>query len=80
MPKQLKGRSFWDFPTSILLQNSNKIEGGTLWWIFFKSRTVPKTNLKRSFWSRPVLYVTWETFLVQFLGPRGTMWRLRKIL
>ena len=32
------------------------------------------------FWSRPVLYVTWETFLVQFLGPTGTFWRLFKIL
>ena len=54
-----------------------KIEGGTLsWGIFFeKSRTVPK-NLKGegTFWSRPVLYVTRETFLVQFLGPTCTFW------
>ena len=27
-------------------------------------------------WSRPVLYVTRETFLVQFLGPTGTFWGL----
>ena len=30
--------------------------------------------------SRPVLYVTQETFLVQFLGPTGTIWRLLEIL
>ena len=28
--KKLKGGTFWDFPTSILWQNSKKIEGGTL--------------------------------------------------
>ena len=35
----------WDFPTSILSQNSKNIEGGTLWGKFFseKSLTVPKT-------------------------------------
>ena len=27
-PKKLKGRTLWDFSTSILLQNSKKIEGG----------------------------------------------------
>ena len=42
-----------------------------------KSRTVPK---KWTLSSRPVLYVTRETFLVQFLGPTGTFWRLLKIL
>ena len=31
-------------------------------------------------WPRPVLYVTRETFLVQLLGPMGTIWRLLKIL
>ena len=35
---------------------------------------------RRTLWSRPVLYVTRETFLVQFLGPTGTIWRLLKIL
>ena len=30
--------------------------------------------------SRPVLYVTRETFLVQFLEPTGTIWRLLKTL
>ena len=31
MPKTLKGRTLWDFTTSILLQSSQKIEGKTLW-------------------------------------------------
>ena len=44
-----------------------------------KSRTVPKKNLEGTLWSRPVLYVTRETFLVQFLGPTGTIWRLLKL-
>ena len=35
-----------------------------------------RKNLKGTFWSRPVLYVTRETFLVQFLGPTGTFWGL----
>ena len=28
MPKQLKGRTLWDFSTSILSQNSKKLKGG----------------------------------------------------
>ena len=31
VPKKLKGGNLWDFPTSILSQNSKKIGGGTLW-------------------------------------------------
>ena len=42
--KKLKRGTLWDFPTSILLQNSKKIEGGTLWAKNFpeKSLAVPK--------------------------------------
>ena len=29
--KKLKGGTLWDFPTSILSQNSKKFEGETLW-------------------------------------------------
>ena len=57
-----------------------KIEGGPFVGkkgFLKKSRTVPK---KWTLWSRPVLYVMRETFLVQFLGPIGTFWRLLKIL
>ena len=38
--KKLKGGTLWDFPTSILSQNSKKIEGGTLWGKFFFRKKV----------------------------------------
>ena len=44
-----------------------------------KSRNAEKTE-RGALWSSPVLYVTQETFLAQFLGPTGTIWRLLKIL
>ena len=45
--------------------------------IFLKKiLTVPKKSKGGTFWSRPVLYVTRETFLVQFLWPTGTFWGL----
>ena len=77
MPKKLKGRTLCDF--SSIVAKLQKIEGGPFVGkkVFEKSRTVPK---KWTLWSRPVLYVTRETFLVQFLGPTGTFWRLLKIL
>ena len=37
MPKKLKGRTLWDFSTSILSQNSKEIEGDPL----VKCRTMP---------------------------------------
>ena len=79
MPKKTERRTIWDFSTSILLQNSKKLKGAFRGGksFFEKSRLVPK---KWTLWSRPVLYVTRETFLVQFLGPTGTFWRLLKIL
>ena len=41
--RKLKGGTLWDFPTSILTQNSKEIEGGTRWGFFFpKSLAVPK--------------------------------------
>ena len=81
-PKKLKGRTLWDFSTSILLQNSKKIEGEPFGKINFskKSLAVPKKMKGGTLWSRSVLYVTLETLLVQFLGPTGTFWRLLKIL
>ena len=58
--KKLKGGTLWDFPTSILTQNSKKIEGGPFGEIVFrkKSLAVPKKNEKGALWSRPVWYVT----------------------
>ena len=65
-----------------LSQNSEKTEGGTFGENFLTKKVSQcQTKLKDgTFWSRPVLYVTQETFLFQFLGPTGTIWRLLKIL
>ena len=65
MPKKLEG-DLWDFSTSILSQNSKKIEGGPF---EKKSLAMPENTERGTIWSRLVLYVTQETFLVQFLGP-----------
>ena len=52
--KKLKGRTLWDFSTSILSQNIKKNAGGTLWGkIFFRKKMKGGT-----LWSRPVWYVT----------------------
>ena len=44
MPKKLKGGTLWDFSTSVLSENSKKIEGGNTLGKFFskKSLTAPK--------------------------------------
>ena len=44
VPKKLKGGTLWDFPTSILSQNSKNLKGDPLGKIFFpeKSLTMPK--------------------------------------
>ena len=40
-----------------------------------KSLTMPKKTVRGTLWSRPVLYVMRETFLVQFFRPTVTIWR-----
>ena len=78
MPKKNEG-AVWDFSTSILSQSSEKIEREPFKEKNFrekKSRNAEKLK-GRTLWSPPVLYVTRETFLVQFLGPTGTIWRLK---
>ena len=40
MPKKTERGTLWDFPTSILSQNSKKIEGGTLWGKKFTGKKV----------------------------------------
>ena len=58
VPK-LKGGTLWDFSTSILTQNSKKIEGGPFGEKFSeKSLAVPKKIERGTIWSRPVWYVT----------------------
>ena len=47
MPKKLKRRTLWDFSTSILLQNSKKIERGTLFLKKLKKVAQCRKNLKR---------------------------------
>ena len=38
MPKKLKGGTLWDFPTSILSQNSKKLKGGPFGEKFFSEK------------------------------------------
>ena len=45
-----------------------------------KSHNAEKKQKGGTLRNRPILYVTRETFLVQFLGPTGTIWRLLEIL
>ena len=47
VPKNVKGGTLWDFLTSIVLQNIETNEGGTLWCnpnIFKKNRIVRKKS------------------------------------
>ena len=75
MPKKLKGRTHGDFSTAILLQNSKKIEGGPCGEKSFLKKVAQcrKKSKGGTLWSRPVLYVTRETFLVPFPGPTGEL-------
>ena len=82
MPKKTEREDplgFFNIHSVAKLQN---IEGGPFRGEFFfeKSRTVLKKSKGGTFWSRPVLYVTRETFLVQFLGPTGTFWGLLNLV
>ena len=82
MPKKLKRVTLWDVSTSTFSQNSKQIESRDPLRKKIpekKSRNAEKTE-RGVLWPRPVLYVTRETFLVQFLGLKGTIWRLRKTL
>ena len=44
MPKKLKRGTLWDFSTSVLSENSKKIEGGTLWGNFFFEKKVSQSR------------------------------------
>ena len=61
--KKLKGGTLWDFPTSILSQNSKKMKGGPFQEkksFPVKSLTVPEKSGRGDLWSRRVWYVTRE--------------------
>ena len=72
LPKNLKEWTLWDF---LNIRSVAKIEGRTLWGIFSEKKFPnAEKKLKRgNFWSSPVLYITRETFLVQFPGPTGAI-------
>ena len=79
MPKKTEREDPLEFFNIHSIAKLQKIEEGGPFvgkFIFEKNRTVPKKSKGGTFWSRPVLYVTRETFLVQFLGPTGTFWGL----
>ena len=44
MPKKLKGGTLWDFSTSVLSENSKKIEGMTLWGKFFSKKKLSQSR------------------------------------
>ena len=78
--KKLKGGTLWDFETSILSQNSKKIEGGLFEEKNFpkkKSRSAEK-NCKRGAFGLPgygmVRGKTGKTVLVQFARPNSAIW------
>ena len=77
--KKLKGGTLWDFPTSILSQNSKKIEGGP----FGEKNSGKKVSqcrkkLKGGPFSLPgygmVRGKTGKTIVVQFARPNSAIW------
>ena len=81
MPKKLKGGPFGIFQHPFCCKTTKELKGGLFEKkIPKKYRDATKKLKGGTLWSRPVLYVMRETFLVQFLGPTGTIWSLLKIL
>ena len=70
--------TLWNFPTSILSQNSKKIEGGTLW----KKIPEKKSRSDKKLEGGPFGLAgygmlrgkTGKTFLVQFARPNSAIW------
>ena len=77
--QKLKGGTLWDFPTSILSQNSKKFEEETLWGKKFpakKSRSADK-NWRGTLRPRRCDMLRGKTvkiFLVQFARPNSAIW------
>ena len=71
MPKKTERGTLWDFPTSILSQNSKKIEGGPVGEKFpeKKSRSAEKIGT-----GGMVRGKTGKTLLVQFARPNIAIW------
>ena len=77
-----RGDALGFFKIHSVAKIQQKLKGNPSWKNFFskKSIAMPKKTERGNFWSRPVLYVTRETFLVRFLGPTGTIWRFLETL
>ena len=74
MPKKIESGDPLGFLTSILSRISKNIEGDPLWNFFQEtSLAMPKKLKGGTLRSPPVLYVTQETFLVQFRGPTAAI-------
>ena len=60
VPKKTVRRDLWDFPTSIMTQNSEKkLKRGTIWGKKSKKKSRSAEKMKGgTLWSRPVWYVT----------------------
>ena len=48
MPKKLKGGTLWDFSTSVLSENSKKIEGGPFAEIFFRKKVSQRRQYSKA--------------------------------
>ena len=78
--KKLKGATLWDFPTSILWQNSKKIEGGP--FEEKNSRKKKSRSAEKKWKGEPFGLAgygmlrgkTGKTFLVQFARPNSAIW------
>ena len=86
MPKKLEGGTLWDFPTSILSQNSKKIEGGPIGEKFFpekKYHNAEKTERRDPLVSPGMVGYAGKQekpFLVQFDRQNGAIIFCRTIL
>ena len=79
VPKKLKGGTLWDFPTSILSQNSKKSEGGPFGEKNFPEKVSQcQKNWKGGPFGLPgygmVRGKTGKNFLVQFARPISAIW------
>ena len=74
MPKKIERGDPLGFFNTHSVAKHQKIEGDPFGEFFSEknSRNAEKTE-RETLWSPLILYVTGETFLVQFLGPTGTI-------
>ena len=78
--KKLEGGPFGIFQHPFCRKTKKKLKGDHLKNFFLKKSLNAEKTERGTLWSRPVLYVTRETFLVQFPGPTGAIWRRLNVL